>query len=133
MITFFFLFIALTFIVLLRSTFEHISKSSEIVNQSISLDEARACHDLLSQAKYHLDRAKSREEQERLFRQRQVLIASTNHLLSSSVELSNRCWMHDGRKRNARHRKGNRQNFRQRRRLCVWSASADWKKNVGSS
>nr|CDS23269.1 RNA polymerase associated protein CTR9 [Echinococcus granulosus] len=54
-----------------RCTFEHISKSSEIVNQSISLDEARACHDLLSQAKYHLDRAKSREEQERLFRQRQ--------------------------------------------------------------
>ncbi|KAM3174519.1 hypothetical protein ACTXT7_010376 [Hymenolepis weldensis] len=54
-----------------RCTFEYLSKSSEIVHQSVSLEEAQACQDLLSQAKYHLDRAKSREEQERLFRQRQ--------------------------------------------------------------
>ncbi|BHF72144.1 protein required for normal CLN1 and CLN2 G1 cyclin expression [Sparganum proliferum] len=54
-----------------RCTFDHLSKVNEVVNQSMAADEAKACQDLLSQAKYHLDRAKSREEQERVFRQRQ--------------------------------------------------------------
>lgn len=66
------------------STFEYLSKSSEIVHQSVSLEEAQACQDLLSQAKYHLDRAKSREEQERLFRQRQVRFKSLIQVMMHS-------------------------------------------------
>ncbi|CAL8078737.1 unnamed protein product [Calicophoron daubneyi] len=54
-----------------RCTFDHLSKSSDVLNQPMASDEARACQDLLSQAKYHLDRAKSREEQERVMRKRQ--------------------------------------------------------------
>uniref|UniRef100_A0A5K3FBW5 TPR_REGION domain-containing protein n=2 Tax=Mesocestoides corti TaxID=53468 RepID=A0A5K3FBW5_MESCO len=54
-----------------RCTFEYLAKSSEVVNQAMAGDEARACQDLLSQAKYHLDRAKTREERERIFRQQQ--------------------------------------------------------------
>lgn len=48
-------------------------------------DEAQACQDLLSQAKYHLDRAKSREEQERVFRQRQASV--DNGLLISGARV----------------------------------------------
>lgn len=54
------------------STFNHLSKLNEVLNQAMAADEARICQDLLSQAKYHLDRAKSREEQERVVRKRQV-------------------------------------------------------------
>ncbi|GAA52741.1 RNA polymerase-associated protein CTR9 homolog [Clonorchis sinensis] len=54
-----------------RCTFDHLSKSNEVLNQALAADEARTCQDLLSQAKYHLDRAKSREEQERVVRKRQ--------------------------------------------------------------
>ncbi|KAF6770012.1 hypothetical protein AHF37_12264 [Paragonimus kellicotti] len=55
-----------------RCSFDHLSKLTEVLNQSMAADEARACQDLLSQAKYHLDRAKSREEQERIVRKKQV-------------------------------------------------------------
>lgn len=71
-LTFWFVLEAFTSVLTSPSTFEYLSKSSEIVHQSVSLEEAQACQDLLSQARYHLDRAKAREEQERLFRQRQV-------------------------------------------------------------
>lgn len=54
-----------------RCTFDHLSKSNEVLNQALAADEARTCQDLLSQAKYHLDRAKSREEQERVIRKKQ--------------------------------------------------------------
>ncbi|CAH8484612.1 unnamed protein product [Schistosoma haematobium] len=54
-----------------RCTFNHLSKLNEVLNQAMAADEARICQDLLSQAKYHLDRAKSREEQERVVRKRQ--------------------------------------------------------------
>ncbi|KAF8567774.1 hypothetical protein P879_07001 [Paragonimus westermani] len=54
-----------------RCSFDHLSKLTEVLNQSMAADEARACQDLLSQAKYHLDRAKSREEQERIVRKKQ--------------------------------------------------------------
>lgn len=56
----------------LRSTFDHLSKANDSLNQAMAADEARACQDLLSQAEYHLDRARSREEQERVVRKRQV-------------------------------------------------------------
>ncbi|KAK4473001.1 hypothetical protein MN116_002727 [Schistosoma mekongi] len=54
-----------------RCTFNHLSKLTEVLNQAMAADEAHICQDLLSQAKYHLDRAKSREEQERVVRKRQ--------------------------------------------------------------
>ncbi|TNN11999.1 RNA polymerase-associated protein CTR9 [Schistosoma japonicum] len=54
-----------------RCTFNHLSKLNEVLNQAMAADEAHICQDLLSQAKYHLDRAKSREEQERVVRKRQ--------------------------------------------------------------
>ncbi|KAA0194226.1 RNA polymerase-associated protein CTR9, partial [Fasciolopsis buskii] len=54
-----------------RCTFDHLSKANDSLNQAMAADEARACQDLLSQAEYHLDRARSREEQERVVRKRQ--------------------------------------------------------------
>ncbi|CAH8567193.1 unnamed protein product [Dicrocoelium dendriticum] len=62
---------AITDLNMARCTFDHLSKLSEVLNQPLAAEEARACQDLLSQAKYHLDRAKSREEQERVVRKRQ--------------------------------------------------------------
>lgn len=63
--------LTLNVLIFLQSTFDHLSKSNEVIQPDISMDEARTCQDLLSQAKYHLDRAKSREEQERIVRKRQ--------------------------------------------------------------
>ncbi|VEL33144.1 unnamed protein product [Protopolystoma xenopodis] len=54
------------------STFDHLSKGVEGgFTLEMATDEARACQDLLRQAKYHLNRAKTREEHEREVRQRQ--------------------------------------------------------------
>ncbi len=113
------------------STFDYLAKSSEIVNQTMATDEAQACQDLLSQAKYHLDRAKSREEQERVFRQRQVSIILAIKTACSFNDLT--LLLCPTRKRNVRLNARSRQNCRPRLKPFVLTENAVSRRSVLSS
>ncbi|KAL3311004.1 protein required for normal CLN1 and CLN2 G1 cyclin expression [Cichlidogyrus casuarinus] len=56
-----------------RWTFDFLQKKPDVPSRQLAEDETNICQDLLRQAEYHLNRAKSREEQERVIRQTQEL------------------------------------------------------------